>query len=97
MLKTAIGRLRVIGILEGISYLVLLGIAMPLKHFMDIPMAVTIAGGLHGGLFVLFVLSTAEVKFRHKWSFLWAIGAVIASVIPFGTFVLDRQLKERMV
>ncbi|SEG43047.1 DUF3817 domain-containing protein [Paenibacillus sp. UNC499MF] len=94
MLSTPIGRLRVIGILEGISFLLLLFIAMPLKHFADIPQPVTVVGGLHGLLFVLFLLAVAHVTFVHRWSILKVLIAILASFLPFGTFVLDARLKK---
>ncbi|KOO50373.1 DUF3817 domain-containing protein [Priestia koreensis] len=94
MLATAVGRLRFVGIIEGISYLLLLGIAMPLKYMFDIPQAVSVVGALHGLFFVLFLLAVAHVTFVKKWSFVSAIGAVVASVIPFGTFVLDAKLRD---
>ncbi|WP_031305539.1 DUF3817 domain-containing protein [Brevibacillus panacihumi] len=94
MLKTALGRFRAVGLLEGISYLVLLGIAMPLKYYFDVPEAVKIAGSLHGLLFVLYVLALAQVHFKNKWSFLFSIGAFIASLIPFGNFVLEAKLRK---
>ncbi|MFC7442503.1 DUF3817 domain-containing protein [Laceyella putida] len=94
MLKQPIGRLRVIGFLEGISYLILLFIAMPLKYLAGYPMAVTITGGLHGLLFVLFIAAVIHVAFVHRWSMKQIFGALVASVIPFGTFVLDNRLKR---
>ncbi|WP_299092483.1 DUF3817 domain-containing protein [uncultured Metabacillus sp.] len=95
MFQTSVGFLRFVGNLEGISYLVLLIIAMPLKYFLDFPLAVTIVGGLHGFLFVLFVVMVAVVKFKKHWAVLWGIWAVFLAFIPFGTFYLDRQLKNK--
>lgn len=92
--KTPLGRLRLIALYEGISYLVLLLIAMPLKYFADLPMAVSIVGALHGLLFVLFLIAVAHVMIVHRWSVLRGLGALIASLVPFGTFVLDVQLKR---
>lgn len=94
MLRTPIGRLRVIGLVEGISFLLLLGIAMPLKYFADIPIFVTIVGALHGILFVLYIASVAEVWSKLRWSIGRVIGALAASIIPFGTFVLDARLRQ---
>ncbi|KQL44666.1 hypothetical protein AN963_25185 [Brevibacillus choshinensis] len=94
MLNSALGRFRVIGIIEGISYLVLLGIAMPLKHFLDMPVAVKIAGSLHGLFFVLYIIALAHVTFKNKWSILKVAGAFIASLLPFGNFVLDARIKH---
>lgn len=95
MLKTSIGFLRITAILEGISYLVLLLIAMPLKYFFDFPSAVTIVGLIHGFLFVAYVIMVAFVLFRKRWSFFWAVWAVFLAFVPFGTFYLDKQLKVK--
>lgn len=94
MKNTPLGRFRVIGIIEGISYLVLLGIAMPLKYFLDMPAAVKIAGSLHGLFFVLYILALAHVTLKNRWSILRVIGAFIASLLPFGNFVLDARLRN---
>ncbi|MDM5157510.1 DUF3817 domain-containing protein [Bacillus sp. DX1.1] len=94
MLSTPIGRLRAIGLIEGISFLLLLFIAMPLKYFAGFSKAVSITGMAHGVLFVLFVFAVIQVMIVHRKSILWGLGAFIASVIPFGTFVLDAKLKN---
>ncbi|MFD3448821.1 DUF3817 domain-containing protein [Microbacteriaceae bacterium 4G12] len=94
MLATPIGRLRVIGFIEGISFLVLLCIAMPLKYFADFPKAVTVVGMAHGIFFILFIFAVIQVTTTHHKSKSWAFGALVASVIPFGTFVLDGKLKK---
>jgi integral membrane protein len=95
MLKTALGRFRLVGLYEGISFLVLLGIAMPLKYFADIPQAVSVVGMLHGLLFVLYLLTLAHVTLANRWSIIRVLGAIIASLIPFGTFVLDARLRRQ--
>ena len=61
-MKTALSRLRVIGNIEGISYLLLLGVAMPLKYLGNMPMAVKIAGSIHGFLFVSFIVALENRK-----------------------------------
>ncbi|MCY1689608.1 DUF3817 domain-containing protein [Exiguobacterium sp. SL14] len=94
MLRTTLGQFRMIAILEGISFLVLLLIAMPLKYMADIPQAVSVVGALHGVLFVMYALWLAVVKFKYDWSIIKAAIAFIASFIPFGTFVLDWKLKQ---
>lgn len=85
---------RKIAIAEGISFLFLLCIAMPLKYFADMPMAVKIAGYMHGFLFIGFVLLAWETKNKLNKSFGWFGLAFLASLLPFGTFVLDRGLKR---
>ena len=94
MLKTPIGRLRAIGFLEGLSFLILLGIAMPLKYMAGFPQPVTVVGALHGLFFVLYLFAVAHVTFVHRWSILRVLGALVASVLPFGTFVLDVKLRK---
>ncbi len=94
MLTNPIGRLRLIGFIEGISFLVLLGIAMPLKYAAGLPMAVKYVGWAHGGLFLLFLLALAQAAAETNLGFKKLVGAFIASLVPFGTFVLDRQLKR---
>ncbi|WP_426453290.1 DUF3817 domain-containing protein [Paenibacillus sp. S-38] len=93
-MRTPIGRLRVVGLLEGISFLLLLGIAMPLKYMLDLPQMVSVVGMAHGVLFVAYLLAVVHVTFVHRWSLFKVIGAVIASFLPFGTFVLDTRLKR---
>lgn len=94
MLKTPIGRLRAIAFIEGISFLLLLGVAMPLKYFAGIPAAVKTAGWIHGVLFMLYLLGVAEVTVRRRWPFARVFGALVASLIPFGTFALDPRLRR---
>ncbi len=94
MLRTPIGRLRVIAFIEGVSYLLLLGVAMPLKYFAGMPEAVKTAGWIHGALFMLYLFSVAEVTVRRRWPLALAFGALVASLVPFGTFVLDARLRR---
>ena len=83
-----------IAFLEGISYLVLLLIAMPLKYWANIHEGVKYVGWAHGVLFVLFCIYLLKVWIAFKWSFAKTTIAFLASLIPFGTFVLDAQLKK---
>lgn len=82
------------GLLEGVSLLVLLFIAMPLKYVWQQPGAVKVVGWIHGGLFVLFVLLLLRVYEQKSWSFKKVIVGFVAAFLPFGTFVFDRQLKR---
>lgn len=93
-LTTALGRFRLIAIAEGISYLFLLGIAMPLKYFAGMPDVVKYAGWVHGLLFILFMFALAEVTIKRKWTLFKALRGFVASLIPFGTFMFDRELKK---
>jgi len=85
---------RKIALLEGISYIVLLFIAMPLKYLADMPLAVTIVGAIHGALFVAFIAWMYVVYDRHRKNLTWVIKAFLASIIPFGTFYMDRIWKK---
>ena len=86
--------LRKVGIAEGISFLVLLCIAMPLKYLLDQPMAVKIFGWIHGILFVAFLFLAWEVKTDRNKSLKWFATAFLAAIIPTGTFFFDKKLKE---
>ena len=88
---------RMIALAEGVSFLTLLFIAMPMKYFMGMPEVVRIVGSIHGVLFVLYVGLLAMLHFRQRWSFIFSLYAMIASVIPFGTFMLDKHLREKEV
>jgi integral membrane protein len=87
--------LRTIGILEGISFLVLLGIAMPLKYIQGIPEPVKYVGWAHGVLFMLYIPAVFVARKSMNWNFLRTLIALAASIFPFGTFILDRQLIKR--
>jgi integral membrane protein len=86
--------LRKAGIAEGISFLILLGIAMPLKYFFQQPIAVKIFGWVHGILFVAFLFLAWEVKTDRNKSLKWFATAFLAAIIPTGTFFFDKKLKE---
>jgi integral membrane protein len=86
--------LRLLGNIEGISYLLLLGIAMPMKYFLGFPMAVKIVGMAHGVLFIAYCLLLALQMRANKWKLLFGIYLFVATLIPFGTFVTDRKLAK---
>ena len=90
MIKT----LRILGNIEGISYLLLLGVAMPMKYYFDLPMAVKIVGMAHGVLFVAYCLLLVPCMKKFAWKFSFGVYLFIATLLPFGTFVSDRKLKK---
>ena len=94
MLKTPIGRLRAIGMLEAVSFLALLGIAMPLKYVAGMPLAVKLAGWTHGMLFILFCCFLLDAKQQASWSFRQTGAILVAALLPFGPFVIDRRLRK---
>lgn len=90
-LTTTLGQLRLIGFLEGISYLVLLGIAMPLKYLYDLPQAVRHVGMAHGVLFIAYVGWVLWVANERSWTGKKTFLSLLASLIPFGTFYADAK------
>jgi integral membrane protein len=97
LLKTNTGRLRIIGFLEGISLLVLIFIAVPLKYYAHQPQLVKMLGPVHGALFLLFVINTISVGVEQQWSFkttTWKV--LLACMIPFGTFYIDKKILSKM-
>jgi integral membrane protein len=89
---TFVRALRHLTIVEGISTLVLFGIAMPLKYFAGMPLAVRIVGSLHGALFVALVLMLLVAIRKVPISLRLAAAGIAAAVIPGGPFLLDRHL-----
>jgi len=85
---------RMVAIAEGISFLVLLLIAMPLKYLFHTPEAVKIFGWAHGALFIGYLYLAFEVMGTLKKSFAWFAKAFVAAILPCGTFVFDKQLKK---
>jgi integral membrane protein len=89
-----ISLLRKAGIAEGISFLVLLLIAMPLKYIWDWPLAVKYVGWAHGLLFMIYVSLAYYAKEVYNWPFFKFVKAFIAAWLPLGTFVFDKELKK---
>lgn len=97
LLKTNVGRLRIIGFLEGVSLLVLVFIAVPLKHFANDPAVVKAMGPIHGALFLLFVFNTLSVGVAQQWKFAtttWKV--LLACIVPFGTFYIDHTILAKI-
>ena len=94
LLKTPIGRLRIVAFVEGCSYLLLLGVAMPLKYLAGFPVAVRIVGSIHGALFVLFCAALVQAMVAARWSMVRGGVVFASSIVPFGTFAIDGRLKQ---
>ncbi|QIC63144.1 DUF3817 domain-containing protein [Acinetobacter schindleri] len=86
--------LRLVGLIEGISFLLLLFIAMPVKYMMDNPVLVKYIGMGHGVLFILFLVVLFTVCEKQKWALSMFIMGLIASILPFGPFIFDMKLKK---
>jgi integral membrane protein len=97
LFKTNIGRLRIIGFLEGVSLIFLVFVAVPLKYLMGIPEGSKIIGPIHGVLFLLFVFNTISVGVERNWKFTettWKV--LVACLIPFGTFYVDKHILSKI-
>ena len=94
MLFDTVGRLRIAGICEGISYLLLLGIAMPLKYLAGLPEMVEVVGWVHGVLFITFVVALVIAWLVRRWSIVFAGLLFVAALVPFGPFIADHWLKK---
>lgn len=97
LFKTKIGRLRIIAILEGISLITLLFIAVPMKYGFDNPAFVQMMGPVHGSLFLLFLFNTLSVGVEQNWKFkeiTWKV--LLACIIPFGTFYIDKKILSKL-
>ena len=82
---------RIVGLLEGLSYLLLLFIAVPMKYMMEDASYVKLLGMPHGILFMLYIVLAIVLKSAQKWSFATLMVIIIASIIPFGTFYIDHK------
>jgi integral membrane protein len=94
--RTVIQRLRVLGTIEGTSFLVLMGIAMPLKYGFGHAHATFWPGLVHGILFLLYCAALIHAKKTLGRSLRWAGKFFIAALLPFGPFVMDRGLKREL-
>ena len=87
MLKT----LRIIAVLEGLSLLILFGICMPLKYMYGMEHATRDVGMAHGVLFISYCLLVLVVALQKKWGFKVVSLSLLASLVPFGTFIADKK------
>jgi integral membrane protein len=92
-LKTLL-KFRVISISEGISLVVLLFMAMPLKWIFGMPEMVKYVGWIHGILFITYVLVLFPTSRSLQWTFRTTFLGLMASMLPFGPFIFDRKLKN---
>lgn len=84
--------LRLLGLVEGTSTLLLFFVAMPLKYGLDMDAVVTVVGAIHGGLFTAYVVLLAIVQWRVRWPIGRSFALGVAAVVPFGPFVMDPRI-----
>lgn len=94
MFKTALHRFRIISYIEGLSYLTLLFIAMPIKYIGENPYPVKIIGMAHGILFILFMIFLFESLRKYSWENRFSARLFIYSIIPFGSFIIEKKIKK---
>ena len=93
---TTLSRLRSVGIFEAISFLLLLGVAMPLKYVFGQPEMVRIVGMAHGVLWILYVGLAGLGQLDYKWPLKTTALLLLASMLPFGPIVADAKLLKKV-
>ncbi len=95
LLQKPIGRLRVMGWIEGFTLIILLGVAVPLKRLFDQPELVSIIGPIHGATFIAYLTLASSSVFGGGWSGREVLRVLGASMMPFGTFLNEGMLKRK--
>jgi len=88
---------RILSLIEGFSLITLLFIAMPAKYYFEVFDTVWIVGMIHGLLWIAYILFSLPVSHKQGWSVIFWVFALFSSVIPFGCFLLDYQLRKELV
>ncbi len=96
-MKKTLKNFRLLAMIEGISLLTLLFIAMPLKYYADITQIVPIIGMIHGLLFMAFMVSSLNISHKLNWPIFFWLLVFISSIVPAGTFLMDLKLKKIVV
>jgi APA family basic amino acid/polyamine antiporter len=96
MISDPVGRLRLLGMAEGVSFLVLLFVAMPFKYVFGLPQAVAVVGLVHGLLFILFCGALLNVTIVRRWTIGKALVPFVAALVPGGPFIIDRRLRAEV-
>ncbi|MAD41946.1 MAG: hypothetical protein CL623_06100 [Arcobacter sp.] len=95
MLNTSFSRFRLISLIEGLSYLILVFIAMPMKYLAGNPYLVKVVGMAHGVLFILFCIALFQVMFKCKWNKGLGFQLFVYSLIPFGFLLIEKAIKNQ--
>lgn len=91
-LTTTLGRLRLVAFIEGTSFLLILFITMPLKYLFEAPEPNLVVGMAHGVFFILYIAAVLHITFEEHWKGKRVALALLASIIPFGTFWADKKI-----
>lgn len=95
MFTNALNRFRLISATEGLSFLLLIFIAMPIKYIGGNPYPVKVFGMIHGILFIIFMLSLFNTKIKESWNTGFMFQLFVLSLIPFGAFLIERRVKVK--
>ncbi|MGB5791801.1 DUF3817 domain-containing protein [Poseidonibacter sp.] len=93
-MNTAFSRFRLISITEGISYLLLLFVAMPMKYLADNPYPVKVVGMGHGILFIFFTFVLFNAMIKYRWNIGIAFQLFVYSLLPFGFLLIEKVIKK---
>lgn len=85
---------KIISLLEGLSYILLLFIAVPIKYLQNNPEYVKLLGMPHGLLFVVYILLAVMLKYELNWKGKDFLMVCFLSILPFGTFFVGKYLKD---
>lgn len=91
LMFSLINTFRIIAFLEGISYILLLGIAVPIKYALENPTYVKLLGMPHGLLFIAYIILAIVLGSKLRWSNKILFQVLLASIIPFGTFFIGKK------
>ncbi|CAM2065109.1 DUF3817 domain-containing protein [Sulfidibacter corallicola] len=96
LFTTTLGQFRIVSFSEGVSYILLMAIAVPVKYMADEPILVRILGPIHGFLFIAFMVFLGKTAVELRWRMGRVLIAFIASLLPLGAFFLEVSLKKEM-
>jgi integral membrane protein len=94
MQDKTLNRFRKVAIWEGISWILLLFVAVPVKYGLGNPILVKIVGPIHGILFTAYVIFLIQAAMEYDWPLKKSALAFVASLLPFGPFLFDRRLAK---
>lgn len=95
MLNDVLTRFRIISAIEGLSFILLVFIAMPIKYVGENPHPVKVLGMIHGVLFIIFMISLFETKIKKTWNIPLMFQLFILSLIPFGAIFIEKKVKPK--
>ena|SRR5690554_3995600 len=85
-----------VSLLEGLSLLLLLFVAMPLKYFWAMPEVVSVVGMAHGLLFIGYLVFSLAAAHKGEWSLAFYLWALFCALIPFGFIVLNKSINKKV-